>query len=139
MWEDSSLDFTGEFYKNLRILSQDLYRKSASIGHSTADNLGSNQVIDASKPGKHDKRINSIIKRQSSFNATNTIITSPKELNSTEISNELDVSSQVEASQNISERLRVYMREGGFPTEFIDRYSDILKIKNKDKDVIDNI
>lgn len=99
---DSDPLFVAEFYKNLKILSQDLFRRTVSA--------------DAKQ-----------ISRQASVSQTNpaTIKKSVSHRNFVDVDEEQAV--DYYTSTNLHERVKQYAAEGGVPAEFVERYYEQTK------------
>eukprot|EP01006_Ploeotia_vitrea_P026898 TRINITY_DN59815_c0_g3_i1.p2 TRINITY_DN59815_c0_g3~~TRINITY_DN59815_c0_g3_i1.p2 ORF type:complete len:1157 (-),score=209.00 TRINITY_DN59815_c0_g3_i1:3519-6989(-) len=115
---DADIMYIAEFYKNLKILSQDLYKKSSS---------------DSSSGNKHNNSGLNIMKAQSSFKDNNDINKSAvkKDGKMRGISDD-NKSSDYYAPDSIRERLKLYTSESNngsgynqpsIPSSFFDRYS----------------
>jgi hypothetical protein len=91
--------FMTEFYMNLRILSQDLYKRSSNTSTSAATPAPATDtskrrsgIVGTHYPSLHGKH-----------SGTN-------------------ITSDYFASQNLHDRLKMYQQVGGVPSEFLERY-----------------
>ena len=147
-WNDQNPSFTKEFYKNLRILSQDLYKKSATTGLSTVSSTGLPMSTTTRETSFQRKRA-SLISMGSSGHLNNRSFkgglqglkegfpsnqeTTPR--NDLEPVNPRGTPVAVGGTgtdpefhlQSITDRIQHYVKDGIFPSEFLDRYADILK------------
>ena len=101
--------FIAEFYKNLKILSQDLFRKTVH-----------DEVQVASPLSPKPERRASV--RRSSFRFTGGM---------TEAGGSDDADYYTSAS--LMERVKQYAAEGGIPMEFVERYASQVKSREPSK------
>ena len=140
-WNDQSMLFKNEFYKNLRILSQDLFKKSmagsqitpaskdaiTSLTSLTRQYSGAGTKVSLSR--SNSMRHNSLLNRKEEFPSS--LDNSPNDVDLHESSNhgsnqpfplDEDTEKKVQ-SQNIEERITQYLKIGGLPPDFARRYS----------------
>lgn len=128
MSNDADPKFLAEFYKNLKILSQDLYKKSvvASTNTSAAANFGSPAGKGA------DPRAVKMAKFKSQ--ASSRLLDLPPHSNSN--SNEEAGSAggaggnpafahpaDYFTAESLHERMKMYAQQGGIPLDYLDRYA----------------
>jgi len=106
MSDDSNPQFTAEFYTNLRILSQDLYKRSAAAGSLT----GNAPVVSSPL----DRRGASHLRRSTSTGRRPSISSSG--------SRRSPAQADYFSTQTMHERIKQYAQVGGIPSEFLDRY-----------------
>ena len=123
MSDDADPLFLSEFYKNLKLLSQDLYKKSNTL--SAMEVTGSSGEK-GSKPSQKN-------------NLRNLMSLKPNAADNTgDSSNLMDTnwasfqpSDDYFSEEKISERLKVYAKQGGIPQDYIERYAEYSKDKVK--------
>ena len=96
-----------EFYTNLRILSQDLYKQRSS---APGDNTRVAKLVrqqSGNSRGEMARSPSAALRKTSSFKYD--AVPSP--------------SKDYFAAQSMHERMRQYAKEGGIPMEFVERYS----------------
>ena len=141
---DSDPIFLTEFYKNLKILSQDLYKKSATIasqgdappltGGGGGTSPSTFQRQNSTKRGMTSRAsFRNVGKSTSSLNLLNDAIsaavlaTGDSEANSvTRTHSGTSDAANVDyfSPESLNERMRAYAKEGGgIPIEFVERYS----------------
>jgi hypothetical protein len=103
---DSDPLFVAEFYKNLKILSQDLFRKSV--------------VVDNQIPPRLERRLSSTGARRNSYRFTPQQGAALEGLSAAAA----DDDTEYFATEKLSERLKQYAVEGGIPLEFVQRYTE---------------
>ena len=119
---DADPAFLAEFYKNLKILSQDLFKRSAAAGPSpVASSSGSVSSFErrtsAPVARSPSRRISSFSDALAEEGERDFAVPA---LSSHAFS---APPSEYFSHENISERMRVYIREGGIPQEFVERYA----------------
>lgn len=150
MSNDADPKFLSEFYKNLKILSQDLYKKSASVGHSAPPLMSKGPAAAATpsapttggetvKLGKMNKRTRSSFNSSFSKNDPD-IAAALMSINTNLLDDALggpDVpitpnreqlqahqsSADYFTSESLMDRMKQYAALGGIPMEYMDRYT----------------
>lgn len=123
-----------EFYTNIKILNQDLYKKTTVAG----PNLGATRPttvhrpmssVDASKPGsrmlsRSDSKRNMLSRGDSHRNLSQT-----RGQSSTHLLNQeaRPTPGEYFTAQHMQDRVRQYAEEAGIPAEYIERYSQEAK------------
>jgi hypothetical protein len=121
MSDDTNPAFTGEFYRNMKILSKDLYKRSVmqsdSGGRGSPSPLTRGDSIGTAKGGNNasDRRL----RRRSSAGLSQSEIMSPSSFaGSGAMAPEgFDMAS-------VHSRMQKYAVEGGLPSDFFDRYNN---------------
>ena len=139
---DADPVFLTEFYKNLKILSQDLYKKS-SISLSSLDSAAGNQAGggDNKPAAKNIQKFGSLrnlgqLKRSTGNapgdNTSDTIGDRVDDGSSGSIleSSIFQASEDYFSDEKMTERLKVYAKQGGIPNEYIERYAEYAKGRN---------
>ena len=107
MSDDSDPLFLSEFYGNLKILSQDLYKKSSAPVPSIQQSIDQPMISPRDRAGATNKSYLSLGK----LSATKAGVEEGKDMNQDYFSDE-----------NITERLKIYAAKSGVPQEYLDRY-----------------
>jgi hypothetical protein len=100
-----------EFYTNLRILSQDLYKRSKNESGGVTTPANRRTLLGGMKG----------VASSSSLLA---------HTNPTKTPDRSSSHADYFATQSMQERIRQYAEEGGIPVEFLDRYNQDVKRKN---------
>lgn len=113
--------FLAEFYKNLKILSQDLYKKSVVASTNTAAAAG------FGSPGtKGPAKLNKF-KQQPSFSSKDREVVSSAQAAADEAgaagAAALGHPADHFSSESLQERMRLYAQQGAIPLDFLDRYA----------------
>jgi hypothetical protein len=149
---DNDPVFIAEFYKNLKILSQDLYKRSATTAVSTparpnASLAGAASAPNSSAPPPLQKRMSRLGSLRSMMQSPDAADPAPgygtghdsvtKERTQAYAagggSSILDsayfnpASPDYFTQEALHERMKVYAREGGIPMDYIDRYTEYAK------------
>lgn len=129
MGGDASSEFTSEFYKNMKILSQDLYRRSSSNVANTGDDVAAMRraLRRKSDSGGSQSRLlrrqsSGKIKRTPSDNSdtgANSAAPSPN----IQLENVGNIVAESFDMGSITQRLKQYAAMGDLPLEFIHRYA----------------
>lgn len=155
MSNDSDLAFTTEFYKNLKILSQDLYKRSAStavVSHPVAvagpsekksnrlqssGSFGSLRNLEESVAGATKSVAAPRVGADSSMYAFNPASLIADEADNASIVRDSAAAPAASADyfspESMQERMRMYLAEGGVPIEFVERYSLELKTRHDEE------
>ena len=131
-WNDQDPAFISEFYTNLRVLSQDLYRHSMSSGNAIGKS--STQQSPTSVLSRQSSRRQSLgaigpsssglgLSRAPSFRAPRI-----DERNLSRAGSDIDTPRSEDVDNyflpvSIEDRLKKYAKAGGLPSDFVDRYA----------------
>ena len=135
MSNDNDAAFVTEFYKNLKILSQDLFKKTATA--SVSSNVGVSSDLGQSGQRKTLTSVGSFGTMRQLDESTAVGIAS-KELGTPSKRITPSVASSAAhnpdsadyfSSESLQERMRLYISEAGIPQEYVDRYSSEVKSK----------
>lgn len=134
---DGDPKFLAEFYKNLKILSQDLYKKSALSQHVPGNS--------SSGGGKVPLLKNKSINNKGSKDYMSLALGADDELgppsginnNDSFIGSSSSTGAQAHPADyfshdNIHERLKLYAAQGGLPKEYFERYALSKKMKDEE-------
>jgi hypothetical protein len=124
---DHDPKFLSEFYLNLRILSQELYKKSTSTPTGRRMNVSSSastlQTTAAAPAGLQSlfAQDNNNLGGYDHSNAAMTMIQEPSLVDHEE---QIQGAADYFGPQRIQDRMRLYAQGAGFPMEFLDRYNE---------------
>lgn len=130
---DTDPAFMAEFYTNIKILNQDLYKKTTVAGSGAAPTRPTTSVLRPqtgaaeSKPSsrmlsRSDSKRN-VLSRGESHNATRQ--QSSSHLHTPETARAAP--SEYFTSQHMQDRVRQYAQEAGIPSDYLERYSQEAK------------
>jgi hypothetical protein len=111
---DADPKFLAEFYKNLKILSQDLYKKSVVASTNASAAVGS-------PPGKAAPKLGKF--KQPSFSGKDRELQSSMQAAAAESAGAAGYSADHFSPESLQERMRMYAQQGAIPQEFLDRYA----------------
>lgn len=115
MSNDADPKFLAEFYKNLKILSQDLYKKSVVASTNASAAVGS-------PPGKAVPKLGKF--KQPSFSGKDREMQMSMQAAVAEsTSAAAGYSADHFSPESLQERMRMYAQQGAIPQEFLDRYA----------------
>jgi len=130
-WSDQNPAFISEFYTNLRILSQDLYKRSMSLGD--AGGKSSLQRSPSTLSRQASKRqflgaLGSSVSGLGLGRAPSLRTPATDELDSSKIASDAESQRSDDfddyfQSVSIEDRLKKYVKAGGLPSDFVDRYA----------------
>ncbi len=126
MSNDADPKFLAEFYKNLKILSQDLYKKSvvASTNTSAAANFGSPAGKAADPRGAKMAKFKSQASTRLLDIPANTTSNSNEETGSNAVGNPAFAHpADYFTAESLHERMKMYAQQGGIPLDYLDRYA----------------
>ena len=138
-WNDQNPQFIGEFYKNLRILSQDLYKRSmvgvdsfpamrdgvktiGSLSRQFSGSVGLSRSLSSRRNHLIGQDEESTPVSSQFFSMADS---SEKSLTSKSLQNE--TSFEPDSMEN---RIKTYVRMGGLPTDFAQRYASTISKAN---------
>jgi hypothetical protein len=156
MSDDADPVFLAEFYKNLKILSQDLYKKSSiAVPHLLSAAPGALQRApstssDSNPPGPMlSPRMNSILETRklklgASFRGVPTASSTPRRSSldgaptpvtglgiAETLRSPMDAASDYFSDESLAERLKMYAKKGGLPADYVNRYHEYAKTSKK--------
>jgi hypothetical protein len=132
---DADPAFMTEFYKNLKILSQELYKKSAGVssavltsGSSPLDRLNRKTSSTGLLPIVESPRREESVSPRRNDNVSSSADDHASPLDdTTSSSRNAAMPTDYFSSKNMQERIRMYVKEGGIPPEFVERYAAELR------------
>lgn len=110
MSNDSDPKFTAEFYLNLKLLSQDLYKKSSGQPSS----FQSQQLAVSSPRDRRRNSSTSLVMAPAMVAGGGSATASPR--------HDTTPVSSVSTANTLQDRLKLYAKSGNIPSSFLDRY-----------------
>lgn len=117
MSNDNDPLFLAEFYKNLKILSQDYYKKSSANSYAASKTITEPPLTSPRSDTKLKKFPRGSVRQ----------LTTTDELDDGSLTGEIVTNNEYFSDESIAERLKVYAKRGGIPLEYFDRYSELSK------------